>query len=61
MRVALRNRNYLPIVFDFEKPMNRDFTETVLTLAGLARFVIADLTDPRSIPQKFDAIIPLLQ
>lgn len=58
---ALRNRNYLPILFDFEKPTNRDFTETVLTLASLARFVIADLTDPRSIPQELMAIIPLLQ
>jgi hypothetical protein len=60
LRVALRNRNYLPIVFDFEKPRHRDFTETVSTLAHLSRFVIADLTDPRSIPQELTAIIPRL-
>lgn len=60
LRDALRARNYLPIVFDFEKPANRDFTETVSTLAHLARFVIADLTDPRSIPQELTAIIPRL-
>jgi uncharacterized protein YjbI with pentapeptide repeats len=57
LRDALRRHNYLPILFDFEKPSNRDFTETVSTLAHLARFVIADLTDPRSIPQELAAII----
>jgi hypothetical protein len=60
LRVALRNKNYLPILFDFEKPRHRDFTETVSTLAHLSRFVIADLTDPRSIPQELTAIIPRL-
>jgi uncharacterized protein YjbI with pentapeptide repeats len=57
LRDALRSRNYLPIVFDFEKPANRDFTETVSTLAHISRFIIADLTDPRSIPQELTAIV----
>jgi hypothetical protein len=33
----------------------------VTTLARLARFIIADLTDPRSIPQELDAIVPRLR
>jgi uncharacterized protein YjbI with pentapeptide repeats len=60
IRDALRDRNYLPIVFDFEKPNNRDYTETVFTLASLARFVIADLTDARSVQQELEAVVPRL-
>jgi uncharacterized protein YjbI with pentapeptide repeats len=56
----LRRRNYLPVLFDFEKPATRDITETVSTLAHLAGFVIADITEPKSIPQELQAIIPHL-
>ena len=58
LRDTLRERNYLPVVFDFDKPASRDLTETVRTLAHLARFIIADITDPRSIPQELQAIVP---
>jgi hypothetical protein len=51
---------FLPILFDFKRPTNRDSTEIVSPLAHLARFVIADLTDPRSIPQGLTAIIQRL-
>jgi len=56
----LRKNDYLPVLFDFEKPTNRDMTETVRTLAHLARFIIADITEPRSIPQELQAIVPHL-
>ena len=61
LRNELRKLNYTPILFDFEKPVSRDFTETVRTLAHLARFIIADLTDPSSIPQELQAIVPDLE
>src|SRR2546421_4601270 len=60
LRDELRKHNYLPVLFDFEKPKSRNFTETMKTLAHLARFVIADLTDPASVPQELQAIIPTL-
>ena len=61
IRDELRKRNFTPVLFDFEKPASRDFTETVRTLAHLSRFIIADLTDPSSIPQELQAIVPDLE
>jgi hypothetical protein len=60
LRDELLQRDYLPILFDFDKPASRNLTETIRTLASLARFVVADLTDPRSIPQELMPIIPSL-
>jgi len=58
MREELRKRDYLPILFDFAVPATRDITETVSLLARMARFSIADLTDPSSIPKELEAIVP---
>jgi hypothetical protein len=56
IRNELRELNYLPIMFDFDAPTNPTITETVKTLAGLSRFVIADVTDARSVPQELQII-----
>jgi hypothetical protein len=58
LRDALRERDLVPVLFDFEKPQDRDITETVTLLARMARFVIADLTDPASIAQELEATVP---
>lgn len=55
---ALRRRNLVPVVFDFEPSPTRDLVETVILLAGLSRFVIVDISDPRSTPLELLAIIP---
>jgi hypothetical protein len=58
LREALRARDFLPIVFNFDKPETRTFTETVRLLAGMSRFVIADITNPRSNPLELQATVP---
>jgi hypothetical protein len=58
LRDELRHHNYVPVVFDFEKPIGSTTTETVTLLARMARFVIADLTDPGSVPYELAKIIP---
>lgn len=58
LRNELRRCNYLPVLFDFEKPTGRDFTETIITLASMSRFIIADITDASSIAQELYAIVP---
>ena len=47
IRHRLRASNYVPVVFDFTASASRDTTETIRTLAHMARFVIADITDAK--------------
>jgi len=58
IREELRKHDYLPILFDFDKPTSKNLTETISTLAHMARFVIADITDAKSIPQELHRIVP---
>ena len=45
------------MIFEFERPEDRNYTETVKTLAGLARFVVVELSGP-SVPQELQATVP---
>ncbi len=60
LKDALRKRNYLPMLFEFEPSTARDLTETIELMANLAKFVIADIMDAKSIPQELSHIIPHL-
>lgn len=50
----------LPIIFNFDKPVDRSISETVHILASLCKFVIVDLTDPKSTPYESRLIVPNL-
>src|SRR5213076_2768093 len=58
IRTKLRELHFVPMMFDFERPTQRDFTETIKTLAGLSRFIVADITNPKSSPLELQAIMP---
>jgi uncharacterized protein YjbI with pentapeptide repeats len=56
IREWLIKKNYLPMIFDFERPMGLDLTETIVTMSGLSKFIIADLLGS-SVPQELHAIL----
>jgi len=58
LREELRKRNYLPILFDFDKPTSQTTDETITLLARMSRFVIADISDAKSVLQELRAIVP---
>jgi hypothetical protein len=58
IREEIRRQHLLPILFDFRPSASQTTLETVSTLAHLSHFVIADLTDAKSILQELQAIVP---
>jgi hypothetical protein len=60
IRDELRNHDFLPVSFDFREFEDRDWTETISTLAYPARFIIADLTRAAILPQELNRILPAL-
>lgn len=58
LRKELRRLGFVPIVFDFKRPVERDFEETIMILSGLSLFVIADITSPKSSPLELKATVP---
>lgn len=61
LRNKLRSMGLLPILFDFERPSSKDTTGVVETIARMARFIVADLTDPSSVPHELATIVPFLR
>src|SRR5262245_47162113 len=58
LRDKLRDLGFVPMVVNFDKPETKDFTETVRLLASLSKFVIVDITNPRSAPLELQATVP---
>jgi hypothetical protein len=60
IRQELRKHDYLPVMFDFDVPKRRDTDETLNLLARMAKFVIADISEAKSIPQELKGIVEAL-
>lgn len=57
VRDALRKRHdLLPIMFDFDPQASKTTLDTLMTLAYMSRFVIADVTDARAVVQELTKI-----
>jgi uncharacterized protein YjbI with pentapeptide repeats len=57
IRKELNKYNYVPILFDFENSKNHTLLETVMTLAGMARFIIADITAATMVREELRSIV----
>jgi uncharacterized protein YjbI with pentapeptide repeats len=58
LKNGLREYNLLPIVFEFDRRMNKDFTHTIKTLASLSYFSIVDITNPKLSPIELQGALP---
>ena len=56
LKARLKEEQYIPIIFDFGRPEQRDLIETIILLAGMSAFVIVELTDAQSTPLELQAI-----
>jgi hypothetical protein len=56
LRDWFSSQNYLPMIFDFDRPASLDYTETIVTLSGLSKMVVADLSGS-SVPHELHAIL----
>lgn len=56
-RMSFESITTFRFLFEFQPSPHRTTLETVKILAGMSRFVIADLTDARSVLQEVDFIV----
>ena len=56
VREWLQSKGYMAMIFDFARPDNLSLTETVITMAGLSKFIFVDLSGA-SVPAELQAIL----
>lgn len=56
VREWLQSRGYMAMIFDFARPDNLSLTETVVTMAGLSKFIFVDLSGA-SVPAELQAVL----
>lgn len=57
IKKRLREYDYSPIVFDFQSPNALDLIEVIVFLALVSKFIIADLSEPKSVPAELQSIL----
>ncbi len=60
LKAELRKRDLIPVLFDFERPEERNLNETVSTIAHMSKFVVADVSEPKCLPQELMVVAPQL-
>jgi len=56
----LKGKEFMPMIFDFQRPDSMDYTETIVTMAGLSKIIIADLSGD-SVPHELHAALTSFQ
>ena len=56
IREWLQRKGYMAMIFDFARPDNLSLTETVVTMAGLSKFIFVDLPGA-SVPAELQAVL----
>ena len=56
IRERLQSKGYMAMIFDFARPDNLSLTETVVTMAGLSKFIVVDLSGA-SVPAELQSIL----
>lgn len=52
---------YIPELFTYDKPEDRDLIESIMGFAALSRFIVADLSEPRSVQAELQSIVEKYQ
>ncbi len=55
---ATRKLKCIPLINDFAQLENRTLNETTIALASISKFIVVDLTDPKSVPDEIAYIVP---
>jgi hypothetical protein len=58
LRDRIADLGYVAVVFDFETPKSRSTDETVALLGRMAKFIVADLSDAKSVLQELRGLVP---
>ena len=59
--LAGHGNGYIPELFTFQRPDVRDLVESIIGMAAMSRFIVADLSEPKSVQSELEAIVPHFQ